>query len=241
MFRINREVPIENLISRQIKFWQKTAKESVAGRKELLPNITISKQPGSKALEIASAIAKRLNWQVYDKQIVDYVSNNSSIRKNVIELFDEKTRSEMDEFFTSFLNKTSISKETYLKHLVKTISAIGRHGNSIIMGRGANFILTDKMALKVCIIEEFGDRQANLSRANAGVLIADGQLKKQDHQRISFLKKYFNKVADNPFDYDVLLNMSRCELKAAVSIIIAGVEEKFSIPEEDLLVLKDNF
>ncbi len=240
MFKFNREVPIENLISRQIKFWQKKAKES-KGKQKTFPNITISKQPGSRALEVADAIAKRLNWQVFDKQIVDYMSSNSSIRKNVIELFDEKTRSEMDEFFSIFLNKNSISKETYLKHLVKTIGAIGRHGNSIIIGRGANFILQNKQAVKICIIEEFIDRQANLSRANAGVLIAENQVKKLDEERKSFLKKYFNKKPDNPFDYDVLINLSRCSVKQAESIIIAALEEKFLVTEDDLVVLKDNF
>lgn len=236
MLTTNKEVQIENLISNQIKFWQKALKEPAYERTEFFPNITISKQPGSRAEELAHDIGKRLNWQVYNKEIVDYVSNNSSVSKKVIELFDEKTRSEMEESFSTFLNKNSKNMDTYLENLVKTITALGRHGNSIIIGRGANFILKNDLAFKVCIVEDFIDRQANLSRKNAGVLIAESQLKKQDDERKSFLKKYFGKTADDPFDYDILINVSRCKLKTAEALIIASVEEKFSLPEEDLII-----
>lgn len=228
MLKLNREVPIENLISRQIKFWQKEQKKTPE-KYRVTPNLTISKQPGSRAMEVAESLNAILKWQIYDKELVDYIANNSLIRKDMVEIFDEKTRTEMDEFFATFLNHKTISKETYFKQLVKTISTIAKLGNSIIVGRGGNFILPDTSAFKVCFVEDFKDRQTNLSRANAGVLISEKQINKRDQERSDFFKRYFNSAVDDPTHFDIVINLSRCANDAAEKIILSGMKAKFKM------------
>lgn len=233
MFKLNKEVPIEDLISRQIKFWQKDAK-SAPPKQEFKPNLTITRQYGSRAMEVAELVGKFLNWRIYDKEIVDYIANNVHIHKNMVEMFDEKTRTGMDDFLSTFLNKNSIGKEKFFKHLVQTITTIGKYGHHILIGRGAGLILPDKFTFKVCIIEDFSDRQVNLSRANAGVLISDKQIIKQDEERKNFYKKNFYKKPDEPSAYDVVINLSKSGTKAAAQMILSGLKTKFSLTDESL-------
>ena len=87
MFKINKQVPIEDLLSRQMTKWQETQRKSKAAITGLYPNITVSREVGSRSHECLERISKRLNWKIYGKEIVDYISENSNIRKNIVELF----------------------------------------------------------------------------------------------------------------------------------------------------------
>ena len=52
MFKINKQVPIEDLLSRQMNLWQKSQKESKAKKTGLYPNLTISREVGSHCEEL---------------------------------------------------------------------------------------------------------------------------------------------------------------------------------------------
>ncbi len=234
MFKINKQVPIEDLLSRQMTLWQKSHKESKA-KKGQYPNLTLSREVGSRSGELVERISKRLNWKIYGKEIVDYISENSHIRKDIVELFDEKARNEMDTLLATLMNGHAMSNEMYLNHLAKTLVTLGRHSNSIIIGRGSNFILSDNMALKIRIIEQFNDRLRNLLRDKSHKDVSEKELKKEDLKRSSFIRRYFSEKIDDPLNYDLVINLSKMDMPTAVEVIISALSKKYNLSEQDLL------
>lgn len=156
MLKISKEIPIENLISKQIKFLERVSrvKEKSDAKREY-PCITISREIGSRGAQLAMQLAERLGWQLFDKEIVDYIANNAKVRTGIVELFDGKARSELNSWILTMLDRHSLSSDKFFKHLVTTIMSIGQHGKAIILGRGANFILPDDRALKLRVIAPY--------------------------------------------------------------------------------------
>lgn len=234
MFKINKQVPIEDLISRQISFWETSQKKSIARQAGLYPNITISRDPGSRGAYLAQKISDQLNWKIYGREIVDFISNNTHVRKSLVELFDEKTRNEMDNLLSALMNSHAMSNEMYLKHLAKTIVSIGKHSNAIILGRGANFILPDNMALKIRIVEDLQDRIKNMTQGTGDIKETKRFIKKEENDRSSFITKFFAEKIDNPAHYDLTINLSKLDLPEATDVVIYALQKKYDLPESDL-------
>ncbi len=234
MFKLNKQVPIEDLLLRQMTLWQKSHKESKAQKIGLYPNVTFSREVGSNNGDLVKRISTRLNWKVYGREIVDYISVNSKIRRNIVQLFDEKTRNDVDTMLATLMNGHAMNNEMYLKHLAKTIVTLGKHSNAIILGRGANFILSDNMALKNRIIEDFNDRLKNLSHPKLPNKISEKELKKEDQNRRSFIRRYFSEKIDDPANYDLVINLSKMDIPTAENVIISALETKFCLSEQEL-------
>jgi len=228
------QIPMEDLITRQINFWEKSRKKPAVQSSLRHKNLTISQQKGSNGIELGKAIAKRLGWQVYDKEIVNYIAENTQVRKHMVELFDERSRTEMDTLISTILDKNSINKEIYFKQLTKTLITLGRHGNAVIIGRGGNFILPDNMALKIFVARDFSDRIKQVSKNAADAAGAEKELKKNDIVRSLFIRKHFGKDADHPSHFDLVINLSKVDFSTAENIIISALSAKYGLNEEQL-------
>ena len=239
MFKLNKQVPIENLISRQVSFWETSNKTSVAKKAGLFPNITISREPGSHGGFLAQQLAERLHWKLFGREIVDYIASNTNIRRNIVKLFDEKTRNEMESLIATLINGHAMSKEMYLKQLAKTIITIGRHSNSIILGRGGNFIIPDNMAFKVRVIEDYEGRLRNILYGQPDVKIDEKSLKKEEADQQAFVHKYFKARISDPIHYDITINLSKVDLTAAEEMVISGLCKKYNLPEEGLKAIPE--
>ena len=228
------QIPMEDLITRQINFWEKSRKKPFVQKTLHYKNLTISQQSGSNGIKLGQAIARRLNWQLYDKEIVNYIAENTQVRKHMVELFDEKTRTEMDTLISTVLDRNAINKEIYLRQLTKTIVTLGRHGNAVIIGRGGHFILPDTMALKICILRDFSDRVNEITEKSGDASFAEKELKKNDIMRSLFIRKNFGKDADSPAHFDLIVNLSKIDLETAENIIVHALCAKYSLSEEEL-------
>ena len=55
------------------------------------PTITISRQLGSGGRKVAERLAAILEWSLWDKELVNAIARNASVRQKVVESFDERT------------------------------------------------------------------------------------------------------------------------------------------------------
>ncbi len=226
MLKLNKEVPIEDLIGRQVNFWD-TAHRDVTSAVDFKPCITISKEPGSRAILLAKELAQALDWKIFDKEIVEYIASNANVRKEIVEQFDERIRREMDNMMATLMDSHSLGHESYFKFLAKTILSIGRHGSSIILGRGANYILPSTQALKIKIVESTVHRIQNLIREGLNRAQAEKLIKRQTHQRKAFLEKFFGRMHDEVYAYDLIVNISFMSINSAQKIIRDAYKAKF--------------
>lgn len=230
MLKLSKEIPIESLVARQLSAWEHAHKHRSRhpGPEELLPCLTISRQAGSRGEQVARAIAARLGWQVFDREIIEYIAHNANVRKGLVEMFDEKTQSALNNWILTLLDHHALSTGRFIKHLVTTILSIAQHGKAVILGRGANFVIPDARALKIRLIEPLAQRiqyvqeAEKLSPADAERWIAE-----QEEERAKFIKFAFRKDASDPVHYDLVLNLANRQVEQAADIVVAALQTKF--------------
>ena len=71
--------------------------------------ITVSYELGSAGEEVARILAEQMDWQLYDKAILDYMSENMNVHVKVLESVDERTSGWIHDWLLPLLSKARIS------------------------------------------------------------------------------------------------------------------------------------
>lgn len=231
MLKLKDQLPLDKFVSRQVKLWEQTFEKRHVQREALrLPSITISKEIGSQGVELAHRLAKRLDWKLFDKDLVEYIAKNARVRQDMVEIFDEKTQSEIHNWVVTLLDRYALASDKYFKHLMLAITTIGEHGHAIILGRGSNFILSPNKTLRIKTVAslpsriEYVMKQNKMSRAEAS-----RNVEQMDKHRQAFLRRFFHKKTDDPLCYDLVLNMDTLNLQIATDLIVKALKSKFSL------------
>lgn len=189
------------------------------------PVITISRQLGSGGRLVAGRLSERLGWSLWDKDLVDAIAQNADVSRRIVEDFDEKTISEIDVLVRTLAGEYEVGGFYYGHHLAKAILAVARHGKAIILGRGANFLLTG--ALNVRIVASEGLRIENL--IEYGELSHEestARIRESDKERSEFIRRLYGKNIEDPLAYDLVITLDDFELEGTVEIILAALGVK---------------
>ncbi len=237
MKQIAHDVPLGRLVSKQVGLWEvrrkiqeKYGKREETGEPWGKAYITISREAGSNGNEIAEKIAEILKWQVFDKQIVDYIATTAHIRKSIIESFDERKQDEIKAWVQTIIDSDALNPDHYLNHLMNVLMVIAEHGQAIILGRGANFILDPKKGLRVKIAAPYEMRllqimhEMELSKKDARRYIEE-----KDNQRLAYIRQHFHRDADNPLFYDLVLNTEFMPIDSVAETIVTALKSKLSL------------
>jgi hypothetical protein len=120
-----------------------------------LPFITISREYGCPAKEVASSLEQKLNlgqqagiskkkWKVISKEIMEQAARELNVDPSRIEkIFYEEKRSTIDEILNSFSEKYYKSDRKIISTLTTTIRDFASRGNIIIIGRNGVGITND--------------------------------------------------------------------------------------------------
>jgi len=236
MARFTRDIPVESLLARQTALWEMRRRMSRAEvEKELEERpwnrgyVTISRQAGSNGNEIAARVAELLGWQVFDRELVHEIAVSTKMREQVIESLDERQKEAAKSWVQGIIDSDSISSDRYAHHLVKVITSIAQHGQAVIVGRGANFVLDPQMGLRVRIIAPKEIRLQRLMEKE-GLTEKDARkhLRSADNRQIAFIRHYFHQDIDDPCHYDLVLNTGEMTIEAAARTIYTALVHKFS-------------
>jgi len=189
------------------------------------PVITISRQLGSGGRLVAGRLSERLGWSLWDKDLVDAIAQNADVSRRIVEDFDEKTISEIDILARTLTGEYKIGGFFYGHHLAKVILAVARHGKAIILGRGANFLLSGALNVRIVASEELRIKNlmeyGELSREEA---IA--RIRESDKERSEFIRSLYGKDIEDPLAYDLVITLDDFEIEGAVEIIITALGVK---------------
>ncbi len=233
MSRAKRGKEIEALINRQIRLWEAMAQPVVAtedvltgGSQKFGPYVTISRFIGTAGDEIARKVAERLGWQLFDREIVEYIANESRVRQEIVTLFDEKVQNELHTWVENLLTFSSMDGRHYLKKLGEVIYAIAHHGHAVIVGRGANFIVPQKNGLRVRIVAPLNWRIEQLQQKE-GISEDEARrrIEESDEMQRSFIRRHFHQDIADCAHYDMVLNVASLGVENCVELIILGAEK----------------
>jgi len=198
--------------------------------------ITISRDKGSLGDEISQGLAQRLGWQVYDREILDYIARNSHVRQELVEQLDEKAQTLVHDTIQRFLRMAeggSFGIAEYYGSLVKTLAYLATRGEAILIGRGANFVTRgEKLGLHVRISASPDVRIQRLSaRWRIPPEEACWRMKELDAQRRGFIRHHFRENIDDPRFYDLIYSTDNLTAEQVIDSLIGVVRASSRKPE----------
>ncbi len=227
---------IHQIIDRQIRRWELEAKRRRESAQlysdrpsPIRPWITISRSFGSGGGEIAQRLSTRLDFEIFDRGIVDTIIQEGAFRSAILESLDERDRSSLELWFEGLLRGRLVDKEDYLRSLVHVIGVIALHGRAILIGRGSNFILESDHGIHVRITAPLEQRIETITGLKAiPVDEARKMVQQIDDERAAFIRRHFHREIEDPLAYDMILNMARLGIDTAVELIERGLREKLA-------------
>jgi cytidylate kinase len=190
--------------------------------------IAISCEAGTLGTLVARDVGKRLGWQVYDNELLERIAQQMGIRAALLNSVDERQQSWIVESLGTFLaapNKPElasvVSEAAFVRHLVETVLALGAHGECVILGRGAAFILPIATTLRVRLVAPVKERVATLSRTlDVSAKDAARHVRATDRLRYEFVKGHFFKDPTDPQHYHLVLNSGQLSIATEAGLII---------------------
>lgn len=216
---------ISEMVSEQIRrseIAKRAAQEVAPPEAAYCDIVTISREIGSAGTKIAQIVAERLGWSFWDKDLVDAIAEDAHVQTKVVEQFDEKTISNLDAFAHTLAGNYAVGSFLYRHHLARALLSISKIGHAVIIGRGANFLLTDKLNVRI-----FASLDLRIK-----LLVQQGMTSEQarqiihhsDRERNSFIRKIFEKDINDPLGYDLLIKTDNFGIDSIVDIIITAIE-----------------
>jgi cytidylate kinase len=190
-------------------------------------SIAISREAGTRGPAVAQAVAERLDWPVYDHELLELVARELHVRVKLLDSIDERHVTWLQECVEAFAAVPAVREGKYVRHLIETMLSLATHGRCIIVGRGSPFVLQAATTLRVRLVAPVEDRIAavshdqNLSRHEAAKFIES-----TDRQRAQFVRMHFLRDSTDPRHYDVILNTSQFATGDCADLIVAALEAK---------------
>lgn len=221
---------VEQAVSR-FSLQARLEKHAIQPQHRWHPDIAISRDPGSGGRVVAKKIARKLGWELLDKQILTKLADELHIPPREFAKVDEHTRNWFADSWNVLFNPHYVSDVRYLKHLRQLLLDTARDGDVVIVGRGANHIIPPDKCLRVKITASFAKRVKNTVKHEKKTYAqAEAWVKYVQNKRHNFIRQYFGKIPSSPDDFDLIVSTDNLTLLQTRDLIIQAYLAKF--PEE---------
>jgi len=220
---------LDELVDEQLSKWQvkRIAKAKETKEETPKPVLAMSIDPGSGGVEIAKRLASLLGMDILGSEIIQRIAESAQMSEKAVKTLDEKETSKLNSWLDSLFGE-HFSPDDYFRHLNRVVGTIGKHGNAILLGRGAQYILPRETTFRVRIIApldiriEKAMKTTGQSRKDAEEFVLN-----MENSRRSFVRQYFQRDVTDPLGYDLVVNTENLSLDAAVSIIHTAFKARF--------------
>ena len=218
---------IANLVAEQVNKWAGAGSKQKEDSEELWPTVTVSREFGSRGGGIAEEAAKRLGFTYWDQALVQAVSEETGVKKQLLDSLDEHSWGAIEEMISAFLLHTGTVKD-YVRGLAEVIHTIDTHGSAVVLGRGGQFIIDPARALRIRIVSPVEKRVKDYAEAKQiAQHEAEKQVKDKEQDREQFYIKYFEQNVTDPAHYDIVINSGAFSLEQTIEIILSTYQSKF--------------
>jgi cytidylate kinase len=199
--------------------------------------LTISHQYGSGGSQIARDLGGRLQWPVWEKEIVRKIATEYQLAETDVDAKDERVASFIEKLVDllglgGFATAYSILPprgldDAQLLHMTRTIvEDIAQEGRAIVVGRGGNYILaTRPKTLHVFIFAPLEARiqrvieMEKLTRSEAERRIAG-----MDRLRTDYVRTFYHADWRDPTHYHLTLDSAMWGERGTADLILPAVE-----------------
>jgi cytidylate kinase len=187
--------------------------------------IAISREAGSGGKFVAREVGRRLNWPVYDHELLDHLAQELHVDVDQLEGVDERRPNWLVDCVQAFSAASTVAETEYFHRLLKLLLTLGARGRCVILGRGAMIALPAETSLRVRVVASLRDRVAFIGRERGlNPTESARYVDSTDHERRRFIRDHFGKDASDPLLYDLILNASRFSTQECADLTIEGLQ-----------------
>jgi len=191
------------------------------------PVVTVSRESGCRGKSISERVAAELGLHLYTWEIVEQIAKDEHVSVQVVSTLDEKARTELEDWLTGFQGTHNLSEYAYLKDLRRITFAIAAHGNAIILGRGASFLLPPEKRIALLFVSPLEVRIRNVMEDRGlSEKHAREHIVKADAEHHQFAKKYFQADILDSAHYHMVINTAFVEPDTIVGIMKEVIRHK---------------
>ena len=194
------------------------------------PYLIISREKGAGGNTVARLVGKRLGWQVFNNKIVDEIAQKAHVRRQLIESLDERDRATIQDTIGQLLNPQEIGTSDYLVYLKQILLTLGHHGDVIIVGHGARYILPGQFGLCVRMVAPIEVRIRRIAdKARLTLDAARVEVERIDRERVRLVRRHFGHDVTDPLSHDLIINTAALSVEAAAEVVITALQQKLGV------------
>jgi len=194
--------------------------------------LTVSRQFGAGGKTLADRVARRLGYTVASEAIIEQLAESARISpKGITDLDTEQGWSSRPasgilaagRFVERLLHpqRNFMDGQAYVELLHEIVPKIAEGGNTVIVGRGAQFILRDfPETYHVLLVAKETDR-IRFMIDHYDLLLPESRriIRRQARRRQRLMQLFYQDDYDRPWNYDLVLNTSKLRLETAVDMV----------------------
>ena len=196
--------------------------------------ITIEREYGAGGAAIATKIAARLGWKLWDEALTEEIARRAKVDKSVVRQLDERVDSPFYRLARTFLRGSferslpvqeieNFDCDSMVDMLRGVIEEAARTGNCVVVGRGSPYFLRDRAdAMHLFIYAPWAEKIRRVRAVGKSYSEAEDLVLSIDHERSTFIKRYFGKKWPDQTLYNLMIN-SRIGDEAVLEIIMSAM------------------
>jgi cytidylate kinase len=196
--------------------------------------VTIEREFGCGAAGIASLVAERLGWKLWDQLLTNEIARRAQCDRAQVAQREERVDPLYYRLLKSFLRGSFegslnvhrlklLDADSIFRITERIVHAAAEEGNAVMVGRGAAFFLANRPdAFHVFLYAPYEDKVRRLIRSGTEPREAGRLVDTVDSDRADFIKKYFGKEWPCRRLYHLMIN-SRIGDEAVVRNVLNGI------------------
>ncbi len=184
----------------------------------MIRTITLEREYGAGGGAIARKLAERLGWKLWDQELTCEIARVAKVDQAVVERMDERCDSLFYRLMKVFMRGSMeqslpvrgmdyFDADSMVEFMQRVISGAASEGNSVIVGRGAPFLLRARPdTFHVFVYAPLEEKIRRLRQAGKSEDEAIDEIASVDRQRVIFVRKYFGMDWPTRELYHMMLN-----------------------------------
>lgn len=181
--------------------------------------VTLEREYGSGGAMIAKRLASRLGWKVWDEELTAEIARVAKVDHRAALRYDERRDSFLYRMFKVYARGSyertlplegesrSFDADQMVAVLHKVVEEVASRGNSVIVGRGAPYILRNRPdVFSVFIYASEEEKIRRIMSLGKTEREAVQLVQEVDSERAAFIRHYFNKEWPLRSLYNLMIN-----------------------------------
>lgn len=229
------EIPaVQRIVARQLERWQSERLAAEERRRPAhvavpapRPWITISREPGAGGRELAELLAKRLEFEVFDRNLLDRMAAAGRLDPDGLARVEAGPHDRLQEAVYLSLDRAYPGHHAYLKQLISIGTALAARGRAILLGRGLHLLIPPEHGVRVRLVAPLARRVERVrTNHDCGEAAAREWIERTDRNQIDLVRHMLRRDLRDVYAYDLIFNTGSMPLAACASAIEAALVER---------------